>query len=729
MFSRQDEFVKYLIKLRYILFLLPILLFIPNVDGFPFPTPDAEFSDIAVSHYPYAYYLQQSVIKNHQIPLWYQTIYSGHPLAGNPLAGLWYPPGWIALLFPLPLGLNIVALLHLVVGITGMYLYLRSIGIREEFASFSSVLFGFMPKLIAHYGAGHLTLIYAISWMPWLFSAVKTSLQTNRGFIKPTIFLSLSILADVRWGYIVTVVIVMYVLLSPYRIEPDVSPKAKKRESGLSKVLFKLTWLAKLGLLSSLLVAPLLVPLAEFILFSSRRQLAGEDIFAYSLQPLRLLGVLYPDFGGYHELVLYVGGVGLLISLVYLFIPEKDYDCRFWGFVIPTSALVALGEFLPLNRILLYLPGYSYLRVPTRVLFLMQASTIIWIASTLDVLQGSKTHKTVGRKAKLFIFGFVGVGFFFGFAAAMVDHSQAINYIWGSMLLLIAYIGILRVLHTSDDRKRRWLGWFLIILLLADWVVFDRTVLHFRDTQEVMSEGADVAMYLKRVGNAPFRVYSPSYALPQQVASFYHLELADGVDPMQLSSYVAYMVDATGVARTSYSVTIPPFRGDNPHIANLGITPDLEKLGRLNVKYVVADFQIDSEDLQLIYQNNGKWLYENSLAYPRAWVQQDGDNGRVIPSHANIERISPNQIAIDAQGPGLLVLSENYYPGWRVYVDGEKGDIMSIDGLFRGVSLAEGKHTVEFVYRPSSVYIGLACFVLGFFYMVVSLWKKRELAV
>jgi uncharacterized membrane protein YfhO len=59
-----------------------------------------------------------------------------------------------------------------------------------------------------------------------------------------------------------------------------------------------------------------------------------------------------------------------------------------------------------------------------------------------------------------------------------------------------------------------------------------------------------------------------------------------------------------------------------------------------------------------------------------------------------------------SQRPGLLVLSDNYYPGWKAKVDGEPADVERVDYLFRGVRVPAGASTVEFRYEPLSWRIG-----------------------
>jgi hypothetical protein len=52
---------------------------------------------------------------------------------------------------------------------------------------------------------------------------------------------------------------------------------------------------------------------------------------------------------------------------------------------------------------------------------------------------------------------------------------------------------------------------------------------------------------------------------------------------------------------------------------------------------------------------------------------------------------------------GWLVLRETAHRGWRVRVDGRTTPWSYADGMFVGIPIAEGQHTVEFVFRPRSM--------------------------
>jgi len=72
---------------------------------------------------------------------------------------------------------------------------------------------------------------------------------------------------------------------------------------------------------------------------------------------------------------------------------------------------------------------------------------------------------------------------------------------------------------------------------------------------------------------------------------------------------------------------------------------------------------------------------------------------------AEIIRYAPEEVVVDVTTDvtAYLLLTDTFYPGWRVTVDGRPADILRADLAFRAVPLEPGAHRVEFLYRPASV--------------------------
>jgi len=175
------------------------------------------------------------------------------------------------------------------------------------------------------------------------------------------------------------------------------------------------------------------------------------------------------------------------------------------------------------------------------------------------------------------------------------------------------------------------------------------------------------------------------------------------------------------------------------------------------VKYILSRYDLDSDELELAKNiseddmaQGALKIYQNKSVYPRAFlvgdyriVTEEKEYKRILerknfnpyelvlldrdpwaekspigtktmlPSYNKKENVTiteyqPNRVEIEAAvgKPKLLFLSDSYYPGWKVYIDGVKDTIYRANYAFRAVALAPGTHTIEFVYQPMSFIIG-----------------------
>jgi uncharacterized membrane protein YfhO len=69
----------------------------------------------------------------------------------------------------------------------------------------------------------------------------------------------------------------------------------------------------------------------------------------------------------------------------------------------------------------------------------------------------------------------------------------------------------------------------------------------------------------------------------------------------------------------------------------------------------------------------------------------------------------------------LLVLGDNYFPGWKAEVDGRPVAVERVDYLFRGVRVGAGEHTVVFRYEPLSWRVGWLVSLVSLVGLVVAL--------
>ena len=97
------------------------------------------------------------------------------------------------------------------------------------------------------------------------------------------------------------------------------------------------------------------------------------------------------------------------------------------------------------------------------------------------------------------------------------------------------------------------------------------------------------------------------------------------------------------------------------------------------------------------------------------------DSGQVDAGSYEANRI---KLRTHTTGQSVLVVSENDYPGWRAYIDGQSVPIVRVNYNLRGVVVPQGEHEIDFLYRPWSVMIGglvsvlcAICFSLSLIYL------------
>jgi hypothetical protein len=150
---------------------------------------------------------------------------------------------------------------------------------------------------------------------------------------------------------------------------------------------------------------------------------------------------------------------------------------------------------------------------------------------------------------------------------------------------------------------------------------------------------------------------------------------------------------------------------------------------------------------------DGIWIFENPNTLPRAYLVHHAET---VPDDQLLERLSDmdfnyyhsvllttplspersRQLAeqpIRPQGqveitdydlhridlnvmmsrPGILVLLDANYPGWRATVNGSEQEIVEVNSQFRGIFLAAGTHSVSFQFRPTTLYWGMGFAILS----------------
>ncbi len=185
---------------------------------------------------------------------------------------------------------------------------------------------------------------------------------------------------------------------------------------------------------------------------------------------------------------------------------------------------------------------------------------------------------------------------------------------------------------------------------------------------------------------------------------------------------------------------------------------DRRWLDWMNVRFVVSSGTLGEglkDQLIPAFRDPSVTIYENPDSFPRAYVVHSArviaDDRLILSALASptfrpgqevileealpqaysacadhggdkvdILKYLPGSVVLSVQTPscGILFLSDSYYPGWQVFVDGEKASIYRANYAFRAVLVPPGTHRVEFAYFPESLRWGMGLSALGMVLMV-----------
>lgn len=149
------------------------------------------------------------------------------------------------------------------------------------------------------------------------------------------------------------------------------------------------------------------------------------------------------------------------------------------------------------------------------------------------------------------------------------------------------------------------------------------------------------------------------------------------------------------------------------HVADTGPVAIFENIRALPRAWLATGERVANDQQQLEIIRTGK-VSADAEWRPLHEALVEKSTGLVFPQEASpgraeITRQEPNRVDLTttSDAPSLLVLADNYFPGWRAVVDGRPAGIMRVNYNQRGVTLPAGSHRVTFSYKPRSVLRGL----------------------
>lgn len=703
-----------------ILAIAAILLFSPFLFSWPTPLiyPRSSLgTDLPREVWPLAYFVKESLQTNGQLPLWRPYLLSGAPLVGHPVSPLFYPPHWILLALPIALALSIDTALHVFWMSLGVYAYLRlQTHTRWEAAAVGAVIFSQAPMWLAHISGGHLPMISAVAWWPWIWLGCTRFMSTGRG----------------RWAALTGVGLSAQLLnhgafaaLSILAIAAMSVGSLASRPRGSPRRLL-VGWMVALAI-AFCLSAIQLGPFLELAYRSTRTAITFEEASFGSLPPALLLTALFPPDLKFPEWFLYPGSGAIAFAAYGLATGWSTREKRA-ALAVLAGMILALGASTPLFRVMYtVIPGYSLLRVPARWwTFSLFALALLaawgfekWLARA----------EPLGRR-RIRLLAMLGVLYAVASLFSILERDlfpfDVLPSAAGTILLLLILLG----------PANKWRQALIVLIVLASlwWVA--ATLLR-PQPESAISGSTPIVSLLRDAAGAGERSFAPYGGIEVSDMARFGLLAADGYDPFAIDAYSRLGRLASGCDYQGYSASVPP-AASNPSARRAcpQFTPQMQLLALLNVRYVLLPDEVPFREGTFISTHAGLSAYKIPPGFGRAFgiteevvvpqeqcfevlLQTDLATHAVVQQHFPSVSIGkppivvsrrevPNgeEFVVTAADPGMLVRSETWAPGWKAYIDGQPTPVHTLDCALQGVWLEQGTHDVVFHYSPDSYIAG-----------------------
>jgi hypothetical protein len=151
--------------------------------------PSLEFraGDLTVQWVPWLRIATDALWRHGVLAFWDPFRHAGAPQFEVPQAGLISLSTLLGGLAPVAAAVKWSILAHIVLGMTGVYVFARRLHTSAPFAAIGALVFALGPYLLDHLYLGHLDHVYAMGLTPWVLVLVWTALVSDVRWWRPAV--------------------------------------------------------------------------------------------------------------------------------------------------------------------------------------------------------------------------------------------------------------------------------------------------------------------------------------------------------------------------------------------------------------------------------------------------------------------------------------------------------------------------------------------------------------
>jgi hypothetical protein len=737
------------------LVLLPLLFYAAMILGGQEPAaPDT------VSVRPLGEWARSAERSLGETPQWIPYLFSGMPSYGSYIytpANRLSPLDWLLKPFADRRGARYF--LFFLLGGFSAFAFFRRQGVSAPAAAAAALGFVLTPYMCGVIEAGHSTKLRALMHVPLVLLALDLLIEKPGALAAAALALAAAMLGwsnHPQIAYYAAIISGFY-LLGRLLAERSSWPGSRLTRLGI--------WLLAAGGVALLLIAEPTLAVREYAPYSIRGATEGggagwQYATAWSFPPRETVSFLFPDFFGLKGSTYFGGlpftqsthyfGIVLLAVTVLGLASRRDGRGWIWLLLSVLLLLVGLGQYFPLlyKPFFLLLPYFNKFRIPSMIYSLLPLTLGYLAATGLDRLAGAEegTHRRgrshPSRRPWLLV---AGIALAIGLLVLMVGllgrstgpsgagwvrpdelrslpaadvellrslrWSMRIESVVRGMILLAAFLAAVPVAR----RLRPPVGAALLgAILVADLCIVGAKFLDLNGKADVeASIQSTPQIDTLRRQEGLFRILPIEEFSSNRFAAF-DLGTIGGYQPAKLRIYQDLLdrkllmnPSVLSMLNVRYLLT-----GANPGIP--AFTPVAEGIYQFTEgqprAWFVPSWRGLGDDESVLrrlgtreFNPAGEALFGRG---PTPRVPQSGLPVRTV----SVDAVNPHLLRIDVadgDGPGLLVVSEIYYPaGWGATLDGRPLPILRVNHCLRAVEVPAGAHRIEMRYASRGFRMG-----------------------
>jgi hypothetical protein len=746
-------------------------------------------SDQYIAGYAFREFAASTLRTTGHFPLWNPYLFGGMPYIAAMHGDIFYPTFLLRMVMPTDVAMTWGFIIHIFLAGLFTFGFLRALGYSFYGSLIGGIAYMMSGQIASYVSPGHDGKLFVSALFPLALWILYRGIRGGRSWSWGAFALVIGLCVLSPHPQLLQYTLLAcgaYALFLAFATLDGVSlPRAqaiKRLAAALGAVVLGLA----IGAVQYL-------PVREYVSWSPRAGGLADYLTAtsYAWNPEELLNAYLPQFSGMLENYWGRNGIHLhsdYVGAVVLFLAGAAFiglrrDPRrkqivFWSVALLISLLWSLGSSSPFYHIpYAIVPGTKYFRAPATIFF------VGTLAIALLACVG--TERFLERRiSRRYLIGWLigagvitilaSVGALTSIAESFVDESRFDRVLanrgalfagaWRSFFFIAlgASLGF-AVLRGKVSGKTA--AWALAALVAIDLWTVERLYWMFSPPAKVIY-ATDPIIDMLKAEPQPFRVLS----FPVQPSHGRDVFLTgDGLMTHRIRDMLGY--HGNQIAR--YNELVGTNSADNrffaPNVLQLTNTkyfltdiPMLPFVG--NTTLVKGPVRNAAGDTVYLYRLNAdnpySWVTPVAVKAPDDQVLATVLNPRFEPRRAalfdtaanvaastgvqtlpaalaittSVRHYEPGKVQIDLSAPAppgsSLVVSENYYPGWKATVDGKAARIGRADYTFIGIGLPQGARTIELNFTSPSYERGKTttwiAIVLGFVMLGAGMWRDRR---